>query len=137
FATATSLGLPEVELVTPSDLHERMQDLAAHLAWEEGLVGTDANQWAEERVSWIDRLAAEDVILSSTPLLPVLLLLLSRTKSLSELPSERARVLAQVVDEVVIRAEIFARRQGDFELGVLRNQSATGAILRSFNVIAH
>ena len=135
YAEARTLGFAELRLHPPADLPHTLWELCRLLAQNAAV--SDIEAWVRRRMRWVENLQKEVPELSETPLLPVLLVVLSATRHPDALPRSRAHILSAIVDDAVERLEVTQKRQGEWRLGGLAGSQAREAARRSFNLIGH
>jgi len=134
YAHAETLGWPHLRLLSPQDLDKTIEAIirsGAKAHFEElGSLDPLRESWVKSRQAWVADALHSDPLLRETPLLPVLLSLLSIERDEGALPAGRAAILKAVVDDVVRRRE--ARRGDPFRIGRLHDGDAARAALQAF-----
>ena len=98
------------------------------VAVERELDTAGRRSWVKDRVSWVKAQLSSDPGLRETPLMVVLLTMLTTEHELADLPVGRGPVLARVLDDVVTRWETGFRLRGERpRLGSLEGTDATHA----------
>lgn len=131
-ADAATLGLPSLELQEPESPKRTAAAILQAAAVEE--TGEEQREaWIAERQEWLTAVFKRNHELSATPLMIVLLTLAAvRSREVTKLPSSRARVLQQSVEDALHAWEMEARRKGELGIGSLTGERAAAALRDSF-----
>jgi len=127
YADGAILGFPELRLAPPQNPKRTVQAVLRALATAAG----HDRAWIRDRVTWITERLERDPALKETPLLPVILAVLSARHELSSLPSSRAELLRLAVHEAVAQWETH-RPGATATLGPLSGQRAAAALTGAF-----
>jgi hypothetical protein len=131
------LGLPLLEIREPADLWQNVKTVVERVAFEAHMSAGDRDGWVRSALGWIKEAGARDRIMHETPLMPILMALLLRKGTVrDDLRARRARVLSQLIDDVVERWEIRVKREGRIHLGSLDGTAASKVLKSSFSIIA-
>ena len=137
YGQAATLQWPPLRLMAPKELDRTIRAILVRAADREfGQLSsggsTRAEQWIAVRHEWVMKSLTDDGTLVETPLLPILLTLLSIERDASSLPSGRAWILWAVVSDVVRRKE--THRTYPFALGALDAASSALAAIEAFAI---
>ena len=136
YAEAKTLGWDDLRLLKPTALDEVLTDIGKALADREGLSGEAKDSWVKTRLAWLATAQADNPSIKETPLLLVLTLALLASHTPSTLPSTRARLLSDVVDDAARRLEI--RVRGATQHWPQHSTHAVVSLLKlGFDVIGH
>lgn len=132
YAQAATLKWDDVRLLEP-----RNPERAAHAVLKAVATARnveEAKSWIEQRIEWLRNVLQQDRAVGETPLMPVLLALLSADRRDGKLPSARAQILYEIVEAAVRRRE--ARRDPSLRVGMLGDHDSANAMLAAFAVEA-
>lgn len=102
---AAKLRLPHARLSEPQWLPQVMRQLLRHVA-EYRVAEADRVAWIQERQAWIDGARRDDDDPWRVPLLASLMTLLAASREVDRLPTGRAQLLADAIQESVERWEV-------------------------------
>jgi hypothetical protein len=101
---AQRLGFPHVELAEPTRLTGTLAHLLRHVAEHRSDI-PDKERWYQQRVAWLKQASGANSAIWSVPLLATLMTLLAARSAGGDLPNDRARLLAEAVQDSVTRWE--------------------------------
>jgi NACHT domain len=131
-ADAATTGLPSLELLEPESPGKTAAAILRAAATEE-IEEEQRDAWIAQRQDWLAAVFKRNRELSTTPLMVVLLALAAaRSQNVTDLPSRRAQVLKQSVEDALREWELEARRKGRVAIGSLTGESAAAALRGSF-----
>ena len=113
YADAHTLGLPDLRVRPPEHPMDTAEAIMRAVAVERELDTAGRRSWVKDRVSWVKAQLSSDPGLRETPLMVVLLTMLTTEHELADLPVGRGPVLARVLDDVVTRWETGFRLRGE------------------------
>lgn len=128
---AEKLGLPAVELETPSTLRTTLRHLVRHAGQAEGHAADSA--WVMERQAWVENASASDRGLWSVPLLATLMALRIVDGRSSIGRTSRARLIAGAVTH---SAQRWLEQEHAVE-AVVKQQVMPAMVVEGFAVVAH
>ena len=138
YADAHTLHLSELRLLAPEHPMHTVRAILGAVADERQLHDTHRRTWIQERVEWVETQLLANSGLRETPLVVVLLAMLTTEHTVTDLPSTRASALVRVLDDVVTRWEARRRLGGEPpRLGSLTDGDGTAAARQAFVVIGH
>ncbi len=130
YGHAATLGWPNLRLRAPEAIETVVSSILRAAAPQQISTTTSKEDWVTERVEWIERVLKQEQILRETPLVPVLLAILTVERSLTALPKQRAGVLAAIVQDVVARHEL--KREDGKVVGPLSGSELDTAAMHAF-----
>jgi hypothetical protein len=128
YGYAATLGWPTLRLSAPKAIHSVVGSVLHAAA--KYVAANSSEQWVAERSAWVKRVLDQDSILCETPLMPVLLSILAVERAPAALPSQRASILAAVVQDAVAKYEL--KREDGRTLGPLGGSSLDTAAMHAF-----
>jgi hypothetical protein len=134
YGEAATLGWADLRVLPPRDVTGMLTAILQQAAKARRVPGQQQDQWLDERLTWIQRALGHDAGLAETPLVPTLLAVLSIDRDAQQLPSSRALVLRDVVQQLMARHEI--RRRGGRSLGRIGGDEVHSAALMAYAVEA-
>ena len=138
YADAQTLGFKELRVCPPEQPSDTVRAILGAVATERGVEGAARRAWIKHRADWIDERLGSDRSLRETPLMVVLLTMLTAAHDLDDLPTGRAPVLARVLADVITRWDAGLRLRGETpRLGTLEGTDATNAAHAAFPAIGH
>jgi len=136
YADARTLGFASLRLLSPRNPEKTVRRILEEKANALSIREDDKASWTGDRAKWVEDALRTERGLGDTPLVPILLALLAAEREAGPLPTTRARVLSEIVDDVVRRWEVTARRRGTLRLGALEGEAASLGLLDAFECIA-
>jgi hypothetical protein len=131
-ADAATTGFPSLELLEPESPEKTAAAILRAAATEE-IDEERREAWVAQRQEWLAAVFKRNRELSTTPLMVVLLALAAvRSQNVTGLPSRRAQVLKQSVEDALRDWELEARRKGRVAIGPLTGERAAVALGDSF-----
>ena len=131
-ADAATLDLPSLFMKEP-EAPERTADAILRAAAEEEIAEDHREVWVAERREWLTKVFDRNQELSATPLMVVLLALAAvSSRKVGELPTRRAEVLRQSIEDALGEWEVEARRRGEVAIGSLTGARAAEALRWTF-----
>lgn len=138
YADAHTLGFPELYVQPPDHPEHAVRPILEAVRHQRHPGSALDDGWVTERVDWVTTRLSTDAGLRETPLIVVLLTMLTAEHDLEDLPGDRAHVLARVLDDVVTRWDAGVRLRGDQpQLGSLVGPDALNAARMAFHLIGH
>jgi hypothetical protein len=135
YADARSLGFRELRLMSPRDSERTVAVILERLAELRGVTEAEREAWIDERSSWVSRALGQNMALTETPLVAVLLAQLASLHQAQALPARRGLILWQVVEGVVDQWEQSKELDAQ-DVGSLSGPMARRALLESYPEIA-
>jgi hypothetical protein len=131
-ADAATTGFPSLELLEPESPEKTAAAILRAAATEE-IDEEQREAWVAQRQEWLAAVFKRNRELSTTPLMVVLLALAAvRSQNVTDLPSRRAQVLKQSIEDALRDWELEARRKGRVAIGPLTGERAAAALRDSF-----
>jgi hypothetical protein len=130
YGHAATLGWPSLRLRAPEAIEKVVRAILRAAAAQRTSTIPSEEDWVAERVEWVESVLTRESILRETPLVPVLLAILTVERSLAALPTQRVGVLAAVVQDVVARHEL--KREDGKTLGPLTGSELDTAAMHAF-----
>ncbi|MFB7539137.1 NACHT domain-containing protein [Streptomyces zaomyceticus] len=130
YGQAATLGWPSLRLLPPSSPESTVNAVLELAASHKALPASSRTNWVSVRKAWVISALEKDDLLRETPLIPVLLALLAARRSTDSLPKRRARILEEVVRDIVARREV--RRSDGRTLGPLSGSALESVSMQAF-----
>ncbi|MGE5527486.1 MAG: NACHT domain-containing protein [Methanosarcina sp.] len=131
-ADAATTELPSLELLEPESPEKTAAAILRAAATDE-IDEEQREAWVAQRQGWLAAVFKRNRELSTTPLIVVLLALAAvRSQNVTNLPSRRAQVLKQSIEDALRDWELEARRKGRVAIGPLTGERAAAALCDSF-----
>jgi hypothetical protein len=110
-AAAGKLNMPQARLAEPQWLQSALTQLLRHAAIARQVPPDEQEHWVGERRQQVDQIRASHPDLWRVPLLATLLTLLAASREPGTLPSSRAHLMAEAVQDTVHRWELTRQQQ--------------------------
>jgi len=110
-AAAGKLNMPEVRLAEPQWLGSVLTQLLRHAAAARRVPQDEQDHWVSERAQQVDLIRVSHPDLWRVPLFATMLTLLAASREPGTLPSSRAQLMAEAVQDTVHRWELTRQQQ--------------------------
>ena len=127
YADAASLGFFELRLLAPRESLDTARAVLEELASRYS--PADGDEWVKARISWVKEWLDRDDALAETPLLAVLLAMRAAVGDEETLPGNRATVMVEILESVIVQWEAIGERA---QVGPLQEGLARRALIEGF-----